>query len=114
MARACSKDRSDLNRDPAVQRTYRRNKAGRLESVDSPLPASIGTQGVSPILNDHGKRPRVVDEPCVHSPLTKRYRTSTQGRVLTPMPLDIVETMDTRELCSQIERYSAPSLSVHR
>lgn len=38
MARACSKNPADLNRDPSVRRTYRRNaETRRLESEDVPM-----------------------------------------------------------------------------
>lgn len=39
MARACSNNRDDLNRDPSVRRSYRRNTVtGRLESTDTQIP----------------------------------------------------------------------------
>lgn len=42
MDRACSNNPDDLNRDPAVQRAYRRcRKTGRLERVEEPSPPLV-------------------------------------------------------------------------
>lgn len=47
MSRSCSVNSADLNRDPAVRRTYVRNKhTNRLESQDVPA------QGVNPLVGD--------------------------------------------------------------
>lgn len=75
MTRACSKDRNDLNRDPAVRKTYRRNNAGRLESMDTLITSGVDTQDGSPIFNDKGKRP-LLDQPSLHEPPSKRCRAS--------------------------------------
>lgn len=84
MARACSKNQEDLNRDPAVRRTYRRNKAGRLESMDVPAPSGSAASVSPPILNARGKRQLSNDSECDATPL-KRRRTSNDIPTSDPM-----------------------------
>lgn len=67
MSRACSSSRNDLNRDPAVRRTYVRNSTtGRLESNDV---------SVSPTaeLNGNGKR-KSIEAPIPPMGSSKRAR----------------------------------------
>ncbi|EIM79212.1 uncharacterized protein STEHIDRAFT_116684 [Stereum hirsutum FP-91666 SS1] len=85
MIRACSKDQTDLNRDPAVRRTYRRNNAGRLESMDTPIPSRVKVRGCPQVLDDKGKRP-LIDQSSLHAPPFKRCRTSNNDSLSAYVP----------------------------
>lgn len=73
MSRACSADSSDLNRDPDVRRTYRRNVYGRLESIES--------EGKPSIIPRRDEKRRVIHEGGGIEPTAKRHRTTRDKSV---------------------------------